>query len=164
MSNFIYIARHAWAGSFGDPGWVTDADRELEPEGAERYARVIELLAERGLAPELIATSPYIRCRQTADIMAEGVPGEVEVVELDALTPGSDFAALVKWSCKHAGQSLAWVGHAPDVSTLTAALIGDSHATIRFAKGSIAAVQLYDEVDYACGELHWHVTAKSLGL
>ena len=47
---------------------------------------------------------------------------------------------------------------------LTAALIGDPRASIRFAKGAIAAVRIYDELDYDSGELYWHATAKSLGL
>lgn len=164
MSNFLYIARHAWAGSFGDPGWPDDSLRELEPEGIERYQQVIELLADRGLAPEIIATSPYVRCRQTADIMAEGVPGNPEVVELEALTPGSDFEAVVGWSRQHAGSSIAWVGHAPDVGLMTSAVIGQGRSHIRFAKGSIAAIGLFEEIDYASGELYWHATAKSLGV
>ncbi|MEQ8211795.1 MAG: histidine phosphatase family protein [Lacipirellulaceae bacterium] len=164
MPEFLYIARHAWAGSFGDPGWPNDSLRELEPEGIERYERVIELLADRGLAPEVIATSPYIRCRQTAEIMAAGVAGNPEVVELEALTPGSDFEAVVEWSRPYSGSSIAWVGHAPDVGLMTSAVIGQGRSHIRFAKGSIAAIQLFDEIDYSSGELYWHTTAKSLGV
>ncbi len=161
---FIYIARHAWAYEFGDPRWPDDSQRELEPEGAERYMQVVEALAERGFAPQAIATSPYARCAQTAEIIAKYAPNHAEIVELDALAPSSDFAALVEWSrqtgCKH----ICWVGHAPDVGLLTAALLGDQLANIRFAKGAIAAVRFDGKVGHAAGELIWHVTAKSLGL
>ena len=56
------------------------------------------------------------------------------------------------------------MGHAPDVGLLTAALIGDDRAHIRFAKGSVAAVRIYDEIGFGSGELYWHATAKMLGL
>jgi phosphohistidine phosphatase SixA len=161
---FIYIARHAWAYEFGDPRWPDDSQRELEVGGAERYMRVVEALAERGFAPEAIATSPYVRCRQTAKLIAEYTHGQPPVTELEALEPGSDFEALVAWSRETACEQVCWVGHAPDVSNLTAALVGDGRADIRFAKGAIAAVRLFEPVGHSCGELYWLATAKSLGL
>ena len=160
---FIYIARHAWAHEFGDPRWPDDSQRELEFDGAERYIQLVETMAERGFEPQIIATSPYVRCRQTADLISRHTVHQPEVIEIDALQPGSDFDALVEWSQKHAPQSLCWVGHAPDVGIMTGSLIGDPRANVRFAKGAIAAVRCAD-IGPRCGELYWHVTAKSLGL
>lgn len=161
----LYIARHAWAGHFGDAGWSDDSLRELEPAGERRYVAVVEALAERGFAPEVIATSPYVRCRQTADIIANHTPADPEVVELDALRPGSDFDAVAQWT-RDLGEceAVCWVGHAPDVGRMTATLVGDGSGAIRFAKGGVAAVRLYDEAGPGAGELYWHATAKLLGL
>ena len=161
---FIYIARHAWAHEFGDPRWPDDSQRELEVDGAERYMRVVETMAERGFAPEAIATSPYVRCRQTADLIAQYTSAQPPVTELAALEPGSDFEALVAWSQEANCQQICWVGHAPDVGNLTAALVGDHRADIRFAKGAIAAVKIFEPLGHSCGELYWLVTAKSLGV
>lgn len=163
-SRYLFVARHAWAYEFGDPRWTDDSLRELEPEGAERYVRVVEALAERDFAPEIIATSPYVRCQQTAEIIARCTPHQPEIVELPALEPGSDFEAMVEWSRQTGCDKICWVGHAPDVGFLTAALVGDHRAAIRFAKGAIAAVRLDSQVDFNRGELYWHTTAKSLGL
>ncbi len=58
---------------------------------------------------------------------------------------------------------MAWVGHAPDVGHLAAALVGDSGAAIRFAKGRIAAIEFPDIPRISQGELRWLVTAKLLG-
>ena len=69
-SRFVYIARHAWASEFGDPRWSDDSLRELEADGAERYVKVVEALAERGFAPELVATSPYARMGCGSDARA----------------------------------------------------------------------------------------------
>ena len=162
---FIYIVRHAWAYEHGDPRWPDDSQRPLEAEGAERFARVVQALAPRGFEPGVIATSPYVRCRQTADLMAVHAAKSPPVVEFDALKPGSDFEALAAWSNQQKTvESLAWVGHAPDVNWLAATLVGDGAAAIRFAKGAVAAIRVHGEVGAGCGELHWLATAKSLGV
>jgi phosphohistidine phosphatase SixA len=161
---FLYIARHAWAYEFGDLRWPDDSLRELDPEGAERYMRVVQALAERGFAPEVVATSPYTRCQQTAEIIAKHTSAQPEITNLEALEPHSDLAALIEWSRKSGCKEICWVGHAPDVGLMTSALIGDAHANIRFAKGAIAAIRFDEQLDHAAGQLYWHATAKSLGL
>ncbi len=161
---YLYIARHAWAYEFGDSRWPDDSLRELEPEGAERYTQLVNALAERGFAPEVIATSPYVRCEQTAEIIARVTEHAPKIVSTDALAPGSDFGALCQWSRQTGYDKICWVGHAPDVGNMTAALVGDQHANIRFAKGTIAAVRFDSNIDYGTGELYWLTTAKSLGL
>lgn len=161
---FIYVARHAWAHEFGDPRWPDDSQRELEFDGAERYMQLVETLAERGFEPDVIATSPYVRCRQTADLISRHTLNDTPVAEVAALQPGSDFEQIVEWSRASGAKNICWVGHAPDVGNLTAALIGDPSANIRFAKGAIAAIRYSGKIGPRCGELYWHVTAKSLGL
>lgn len=158
----LYILRHAWAGHFGDPAWPNDALRPLSDEGRDRFAQVAQELAERGVAPRVIATSPLVRCRETAEILAEHVPGEVDVVEIEALLPGSDLAAAILWTASQQGD-VAWVGHAPDVGDFVGGLIGGDSAAVRFAKGACAAIRFDGPCALGAGELHWHATAKMLG-
>ena len=161
----LYIVRHALAGSYGDPAWPDDFDRPFTDEGRRRFALMIRTLSERGLAPEVVATSPLVRCRQTAEILPAAVPGNPKVVELHELAPDGDLSGLLEWTAREAGHcgEVAWVGHAPSVGRLTAALIGDSPTGIRFAKGAVAAVRFDDMPAAAEGELRWLVTAKLLG-
>ena len=161
----LYIIRHAWAGQYGDPQWPDDGLRPLTDEGKERFARVVERLAGRGFGPEVIATSPAVRCRQTADLVAEGLANGAEVVELDALLSGSDLDALLEWTNQQSPEhrEVAWVGHAPDVGRLAAGLIAQSGAWIRFAKGAVAAIRFHGTPAPGDGELRWLVTAKLLG-
>jgi len=161
---FIYIARHAWAYEYGDPRWPDDSQRELEPKGVKRFAKMVQALADRGFAPQVTATSPYKRCRQTAEIIAEHTSHHPDVVELPALEPGSDSDQVIAWSKEMAQEHICWVGHAPDVTFLTAGLIGARRANIRFAKGAVAAVRVHEELGADCGQLYWHATAKLLGL
>ncbi len=161
----LYIIRHAWAGHYGDPDWPDDSQRPLTAEGKVRFAQVVARLAKRGFAPQLIATSPLVRCLQTARIVAEGLPGDPQVVELDELMPGSDLERLLRWTGERAAEydQIAWVGHAPDVGRLTADLIGEMDGWIRFAKGAVAAIRFEDLPLVGQGELRWLVTAKLLG-
>ncbi len=160
---FIYIVRHAWAGHFGDPEWPDDTKRPLTAVGRVRFASVVNRLVKRGFAPQRIATSPMARCRQTADIIAAEVSGEPAVVALDALLPGSDLAALLRWTTEQNGENVCWIGHAPDVAYLAAGLVGDPTAHIRFAKGACAAVRVEAETHEGTGRLCWLATPKLLG-
>jgi phosphohistidine phosphatase len=161
---FIYIARHAWAGERGDPRWPDDSLRELTPDGIGRYTKVVKLLAARGFAPTRIATSPYTRCRQSAEIIAKQVDGQPKIDELEALEPGSDLEPLLEWSRAQGDADACWVGHSPDVERLAAALLGDGTSRIRFAKGAVAAISFESEINSGAGELYWLATAKSLGV
>lgn len=161
----LYIIRHAWAGHYGDPGWPDDSLRPLSEEGNQRFAGFVAALASRGFAPELIATSPLVRCVETAQLVAQSVDGRPDVVERDELLPGSDLEGLLAWSEIQSSryQRIAWVGHAPDVGQLTAALIGNGHGWIRFAKGAVAAIRFPGPPRPSEAELRWLVTAKVLG-
>jgi phosphohistidine phosphatase len=161
---FVYIARHAWAGERGDPRWPDDSLRELTSEGIERYTKVVKSLAGRGFAPERIATSPYTRCRQTADIIAKYVESDPIIDELEALEPGSELEPLLEWSRAQGEVDTCWVGHSPDVERLAAEVIGDGAARIRFAKGAVAAISFEADINAGAGELYWLATAKSLGV
>ncbi|WP_145245113.1 SixA phosphatase family protein [Aeoliella mucimassa] len=160
---YLYVARHAWAGHYGDPGdWGDDSLRPLTTEGIERYRQVLKRLRSADMSPTVIATSPYTRCLQTAELIAEVCGGDL--VELEALALGAELDELVAWSNEQNVDHVCWVGHNPDVQHLTASLVGDGYGSIRFAKGSVAAVRFYGDIEPGQGELYWHATAKLLGV
>jgi phosphohistidine phosphatase len=158
----LYIVRHAYAYEHGDPRWPDDSKRPLAPEGAERFRRGITALAKRDFEPKVIASSPYVRCRQTADILAEEV-GAKAPIELSALAPGSDLDELIAWTSHQRSESIAWVGHSPDVEFLLASMISEGEANVRFAKGAVAAIRIHGDLAPGSGELQWLATLKSLG-
>ncbi len=159
----LYIVRHAWAEDRDAEKYPNDDVRPLTGEGKKRFGKVVERLVDGGFRPTLVATSPLIRCRQTADILVKHLPDKVKLVELDALRPGSDVNALVEWTAAQPDEAIAWVGHAPDVGDLAASLVGDATAAIRFAKGAVAAIQFEGPPAGEKGELTWLATAKLLG-
>jgi phosphohistidine phosphatase len=161
----LYIIRHAWAGQYGDPQWPDDAQRPLTKKGCKRFSATASILSRRGVTPSLIATSPMVRCRQTARILAENMIEQPEIIDREELLPHGDLKRLLEWTARQADEhgQIAWVGHAPDVGELTAALIGQMDASIRFTKGAVAAVRFDGPIEIGLGELRWLVTAKLIG-
>ena len=158
----LYIIRHAWAEERDAERWADDDLRPLTSKGGKRFARVAKRLAKIGLSPARIATSPLVRCRQTAEVLVKQLPYHAELVESEALRPASNLEALLAWSNEGETEELAWVGHAPDVSDLTAALIGANAAGIPFAKGEVAAIEFEGKIQPGAGVLTWLATAKLL--
>jgi phosphohistidine phosphatase len=159
----LYIVRHGPAGQHGDPHYPDDALRPLTKKGQKQFRRLVKKLARRGFAPAIVGTSPLVRCRQTAVAICQRVAPPPELTDLDCLRPGSDLDALIAWSNDHEVGELAWVGHAPDVDRLAAALIGGREGGIVFAKGAVAAINFENEIAVGVGELRWLVTPKALG-
>lgn len=160
LTTRLYIVRHAVAEDAASG--VLDHDRRLTPKGRKRFARMVERLVGRGLEIDLVATSPLVRCRETAEILAAGLGGAPRVEVVAALAPGSDWQSLVEWTVQQDAGRVAWVGHAPCVGRLVAVSIGDGSAAVRMSKGAIAAIAL-DDGPGQPGELDWLVTPELLG-
>ena len=160
----LYIVRHAYAGQHGDARYPDDSQRPLTPSGIKQFSKAVKKLVKRGFGPQIIATSPFVRCRQTAEIICDLVMPTPELVELEALEPGSDLEALLEWSNTRAAQSMAWVGHAPDVDHLSAGLLQMPSSGMSFRKGAIAALE-FDEDELARGaaQLRYFVAPADLG-
>ena len=159
LTTRLFIVRHAWAEEQA-PG-VDDHARRLTKKGRRRFARMVRRLEAVGMAVDVVATSPLVRARETADILADTLTGRPPVVVVDALAPGSDWPTLVEWTAARDAASVAWVGHMPCVGRLAALSIGDGTAAIRMAKGSVASIRL-DDGPGQPGELEWLATADVL--
>lgn len=162
----LFIIRHAWAGDRDDAKYPDDSLRPLTDEGRQRFAKMVEFLVPRGLKPRLIATSPMVRCVQTAETLAAALGTKTKLVQRKELLPGGDPKRLFAWTQEQTAdtEQIAWVGHAPDVGFFAALLLGQDDGWMNFKKGAIAAIRCSNSPDFGRGELQWLVTAKVLGL
>jgi len=160
----LYLIRHAWAAERDNERYPNDDLRPLTSDGKKRFAKMLDRLSDVKIRPTWIATSPLVRCRQTADILAKSLSKPVEIIELVSLRPESDLGEVLAWTAQHKDEEIAWVCHAPAVSDFAAALIGDGSAAIRFSKGSIAAIRFDQAVERNAGELAWLATAGMMGV
>jgi|YNPBryunderm2012_1023409.scaffolds.fasta_scaffold00377_10 phosphohistidine phosphatase len=163
----LYLVRHAWAEEQDSARWPDDSQRPLTPEGRKRFAKLVRKLAQTQFQPTLIVTSPLVRARQTAQVIANVLKKQgPTVVEHEELAPGGCLNPLAEWTASQTGrhQAIAWVGHAPDIEVFCAALIGRGQSLIHFAKGAVALVRFEKALELGQGELQWLVTAKLLGI
>jgi phosphohistidine phosphatase len=160
----LYIVRHAWAGQHGDPEYPDDSLRPLTKKGEKRFRRVAKRLVKRGFAPCYVATSPLVRCRQTADILMDHLNGIAQLTVLDELAPGARLEEVLPWTRQQPAGDVAWVGHAPDVNHFVAALIGGGSGHADMDKGAVAAIDFDGTLEVGAGTLRWLSTAEVLGV
>jgi phosphohistidine phosphatase len=155
----LYFLRHG-AAADRDAWHGDDADRPLTDEGRERIAREARTIARLGLALDVIVTSPLVRARQTAAIVAEALEMREKLVEDRRLAPGFDIVGLAGILETHRDAAVVMVvGHEPSMSATIGRLIGG--AAIDFKKGSLARVDLLDDSHWR-GMLVWLVPPKIL--
>jgi len=120
-------------------------------------------LAELGVTFDEVLTSPLVRARQTADILADAFRASPRIVEVPALEPGrsaKDAASALRNFTRRT--SLALVGHEPGLGELAAWLVG-LRGPLAFKKGSVALVEVALLPPPAgSGELRWFVTPRIL--
>jgi len=149
----LCFLRHADA---GDPeAWQgPDEARPLSSKGEKQSRRLGKFLAEIGFEPDAIITSPKLRARQTAELVAEVLGRDVTVDE--RLAGGLD-AVAIEAMLFDAGepQRPVLVGHDPDFSDLAAWLIGSGHLPLK--KGAFVRIDTVRPLSEASGTLRWLV-------
>src|SRR5690349_20137533 len=97
---YLYLIRHAIAVERDAPGITNDTERALTPEGRNRMRRNVRGLLRLKAKIDAIWTSPLIRARQTAEIVAEAYALSTAIQEEPALEPGGEMAMLVQRLCE----------------------------------------------------------------
>jgi phosphohistidine phosphatase len=162
----LYLIRHAIAAEAGTPGYEQDSQRPLTDKGRKKMRKIARGLNTLGLKLNLIITSPYLRARETAEILAvEFRLIDDKIIESAALTPGGDLAQLVEAINAHYShlENIALVGHEPALSELTSILLtGLPEMALTFKKGGVCALTV-DQFHYGqCAALEWLLTPAQL--
>jgi phosphohistidine phosphatase len=157
----IYVVRHAIAEERGE-AYPDDGLRPLTARGAAKFRKVASGLAAMNVSIDRILSSPLVRARQTADILAEELGDHPQVTEIPALEPDGTFdalgAALEDFRRFH---SIALVGHEPSIGLLGARLIG-SRTPLEFKKGGVCRVDLDALPPSGTGRLRWFAPPRLL--
>jgi len=157
----IYLIRHADALPLGTSGIGTDEERPLSEEGWKQAANLGKVFKKMGVTFDTIVTSPLARTQQTALQLRTMLElGESQVETRDELAPGGRPRKLARYLNGLSGQSIALVGHQPDLTMYAGWLLGDKTLPIHFSKGGAALVRLDTAFGKAAGELIWLVTPK----
>jgi phosphohistidine phosphatase len=149
----LLFLRHAHA---GDPeAWHgDDAARPLSAKGERQAERLGAFLAAAAVKPDAFVSSPKLRARRTAEIVAAALGGEVRIDDrlAGALHPETIDAILA--DAGDPGRPVL-VGHDPDFSTIVAWLAGADDLTMK--KGALARIDIDGRVADGRSALRWLV-------
>ncbi len=155
----LFFLRHGLAGDRND--WKgNDAARPLTDEGIEKMKRTAATLAQLDLGLDALITSPLVRARQTAEIIAQKLDLITKLVEDARLAPGFNAHQLHAVLLDHPdANALMFVGHEPDFSETIGALVGGGRIVCK--KGGLALVKLANGHSRH-GELEWLIPPRVL--
>ena len=157
----LYLVRHAIAAERGE-AFPDDGKRPLTEKGIERFREIVAGLTELDVEIDVVLTSPLVRARQTADLLATGLRSSPRLVETRALAPGASYQALLDELAVLSDQeAIALVGHEPGLGQLAGRLIGTRHP-LPFKKGGVCRIDLDGLPPAGPGRLVWFATPRML--
>ena len=168
----IYLLRHGIAAELGEGGILKDADRPLTLEGRAKLNQAALGMKAAGMKFNVIFTSPLLRTRQTAEVVAEALDLQHRIKVLHALAPGQQFAQgeggnaeiFLELGAYQFDRALL-VGHMPDLSELASYLIGGyRNLNIEFKKGTMCCLEVSSLPPRGPGLLCWMLTPKQMRL
>jgi phosphohistidine phosphatase len=153
-STVVLLVRHGRA-EIGQG--KADAERQLTAEGLAELSASCAGLVRSGVALDAVVTSPLTRARQTAAVLARDLGHGLEPAIAEELAPGAlADAVLAALATIGPGKCIAVVAHAPDLTSVVAALVvPGGPRTVSFAPGSIACVEFEGPPALASGKLRW---------
>jgi phosphohistidine phosphatase len=157
----LYLIRHGLAEDQGG-AWPDDTKRPLTGEGMARLRKIARNLARLGVSIDVLLTSPLVRTRQTADIVAAAFDPRPAIVAIDALAPGGTQQAVLAELEKHTRKMhIGLVGHEPGIGELAAKLIGLRHP-LEFKKGAVCRIDVSALPPTGPASLRWFATPAML--
>jgi len=156
----IYIFRHGTA-EVRRPG-RPDAERALTEDGKQKLRKVLTRARKAEVAPSLILTSPHTRAVETAEIAAEVLAYQGELVRTPALLPGASPPAIwAELRSRPGERAVLLAGHEPLLSGIAAYLLNAPTLKIDLKKGALIRIDVEEVSGDPHGELKWIITPKT---
>lgn len=140
-----------------------DAERPLTDKGRRRMQQAAAGIRLEAGPLQRILTSPLLRAQQTAEILASEFPG-AEYATTETLSPGEPRASLLdELAALPEKDTVAVVGHEPDLGILVAVLLCSTpQAAIQMKKGGAALLNFPSHIAAGEGTLLWLLTPGQL--
>jgi phosphohistidine phosphatase len=160
----IYLIRHSNAVDPGTPGYEDDSQRPLTEKGRDKMNKIACALKKMNIKPDLIVSSPYVRARQTAEILARGLKYKRSLSFSEALTPMGDANEIIgEINEKYDVDELVFVSHEPCLSNLIGTLAaGNPDTAINIKNGGVCCLSADDLHVERTAVLEWLLTPKLL--
>ena len=174
----MYLIRHSDAVEQDTPGYEDDSLRPLTEKGCNKTKKIASALKELGVKPDLIVSSPCVRAKQTAEILAKALKYKQELAFSDMLAPmGNADNIIGEINEKYHVDELILVGHEPCFSKLIGTLIAGNkvppapgvkkhqkppNLAINLKKGGVCCLSTDDLRTERKAVLEWFLTPKIL--
>jgi phosphohistidine phosphatase len=160
----LYLLRHAIAVDREERSPRRDRERSLSREGIRKMRTIAHGMRVLRISPDLILSSPFLRARATADIVAAELGCKTPELTRH-LEPGGDSERLLALLQErtHAAQCILLVGHEPALSSLASTLLtGDDGMQMTMKKGGLCKLCI-DQLRYGqCATLVWLLAPRQL--
>lgn len=158
----IIFLRHAPAGERED--WARtgrpDAERPLTADGRKRAREAAKGLARLVGTADLVATSPWPRARETAEIAAKALGAPL--AETNFLLPHRSPASLAGWLSGLDGERVVLVGHEPHLSKVISWLLAGASRPLVALKKAQAVLLETPKAAAGAAVLVWSVPPRVL--
>jgi phosphohistidine phosphatase len=161
----LYLLRHGIAAERGTGLYASDADRPLTSKGRRKLRRAAAAMRAMELTFDVILSSPLVRARQTAELVANAMRSRHKLELTELLAPGAGAAGLLRRLKQLKPQNALLVGHEPDLSAFASRLLtGGDGLAITFKKGGLCRLSIEMLRAGRCASLEWLVTPAQLEL
>lgn len=161
----LYLLRHAIAVDKNLGAYKSDRDRPLTSEGTQKMLRVAKGMKSLDLFFDLILSSPFVRTRQTAEIVAKVFKIKKKLKFSPHLAVGGDPEELMEELKRDYDslKSVLLVGHEPSLSHLISFLLtGDSSLSLEMKKAGLCKLNINTLRYGRCATLEWFLTPNQL--
>jgi len=163
----LFLLRHGLAVERGTRGFEDDATRPLTPKGRRQLRKIAAAMKKLEPDFDLILSSPLVRAKQTAEIVAAGLKLKKRLKFSNALAPGGAAPILMRQLGreKPVPGKILLVGHEPDLSRLISLLVtGGPLLQLDFKKGGLCKLEAAKLSAGKCATLAWLLTPKQMRL
>jgi phosphohistidine phosphatase len=155
----LYLFRHGIAEDA--PAGRSDASRALTGEGRERSAAVAKMARDAGVAPSLIASSPYVRAMQSAEVAAKEFGYSADILRLPSLVPhGTPEAVWNDIRDLRDESAVLFAGHEPLMANLAAWLLNAPGLVVDMKKSAMLRIDVANLGPAPRGVLRWMIVPK----
>lgn len=162
----LYFLRHATAEPRGLL-FPNDEARPLSAEGKIQARMDGKGMKRLKLDYDVILSSPYLRARTTAEIVADALDRKEALSYSDSLAPDGSSRAVIREleSLSPKQQSVLLVGHEPCFSKIISLLAGgDTTLDIRLRKGGLCKLSVDALRHGQCATMDFLLTPRQLAM
>ena len=180
----LYFLRHGLAGQHGDPKYKDDSLRPLTAQGKKKMYRAALGMQALGLTFDAIFSSPYLRAKQTAEIVSEvykfnpstslrsnakhqrSIKNKTIHFTENLIPPASIEELLHEVRARlPKSRNILFVGHEPHLTQMISQLLkSDTPLNIYLKKGGLCSLCITYPLGPDSAILNWLLTPAQLGL